>query len=193
MHKQGATDAAVLLLGRRRLGYDFDHVSALQDLVWERFLARNGRWSRLRDGNDRLPEAFAQRLGARLHYGAELRSLTQDRKAVRLGIAHEGTLAQVEVERAVIAIPFSVLRHVELDNSFSSAKRAVVARTALRVGDPRLPAHQESFLEACQPQRLCHHRFADRQRAGRLPGSAGSRGHSVHRGVRRPEPAGRPP
>jgi monoamine oxidase len=127
VHKQGATDAAVLLLGRRRLGYDFDHVSALQDLVWERFLARSGRWSRLRDGNDRLPEAFAQRLGARLHYGAELRSLTQDRKAVRLGIAHEGTLAQVEVDRAVIAIPFSVLRHVELDNSFSSAKRSVVA------------------------------------------------------------------
>jgi monoamine oxidase len=127
MHKQGATDAAVLLLGRRLLGPDFDHVSALQDLVWERFLARNRRWSRLRDGNDRLPEAFAQRLGPRLHYGAELRSLAQDRKAVRLGIAHEGTLAQVEVDRAVLAIPFSVLRHVQLDNSFSSAKRAAVA------------------------------------------------------------------
>ena len=46
---------------------------------------------------------------------------------MRLGIAHEGTLAQVEVDRAVLAIPFSVLRHVQLDNSFSSAKRAAVA------------------------------------------------------------------
>jgi hypothetical protein len=84
------TDAAVLLLGRRLLGPDFDHVSALQDLVWERFLARNRRWSRLRDGNDRLPEAFAQRLGPCLHYGAERRGLAQDSKAVRLGIAHQG-------------------------------------------------------------------------------------------------------
>jgi monoamine oxidase len=128
VHKQGGSDAALLLLGRRFLGQDFDHVSALQDLLWQRFVARSHTWSRLRDGNDRLPQAFAARLGARMHYGAELRSLAQDRKSVQLGIAHEGTLAQLQVDYAVIAIPFSVLRHVQLDASFASAKRAVISK-----------------------------------------------------------------
>lgn len=127
VRRHGATDAAVLLLGRSFLGQHFDHVSALQDMLLQRFLERNHGWLSLKDGNDRLPQAFADRLGARLHYGAELRSLTQDRKSVQLGIAHGGTLEQVTVDRAVIAIPFSVLRHVQLDGSFSADKRAVIA------------------------------------------------------------------
>lgn len=128
VRKQQASDAAVLLLSRGFLGGDYDHVSALQDIVWRRFFARSHKWYTLRDGNDRLPQSFAERLGERMHYGAELRSVGQDRKVVRLSFAHGGSLEQVEADRAVIAIPYSVLRHVHLDDSFSDAKRSVIAR-----------------------------------------------------------------
>ena len=57
VHKQGATDAAVLLLGRRAARPGLRSCLGIAGPGVERFLARNRRWSRLRDGNDRLPEA----------------------------------------------------------------------------------------------------------------------------------------
>lgn len=128
VRRQGGTDAAVLLLHRSFRGADFDHVSALQELFWGKFLAGQRRWSWLKDGNDRLPHAFAERLGPRVHYAAELRGIAQDRTRVQLAIASGGRVEQVEADHAVIAIPFSVLRRVSLDGSFSRQKRAAIAQ-----------------------------------------------------------------
>ena len=126
--KQGATDAAILLLRRHALGADFEHVSALQDLLWEQFLARDRTRSHLQGGNERLPQAFAERLGARLHCGAQLRSLGQQRSQVRLSIAGPGGVGEVVVDRAVIAIPFSVLRRLDLGDTFVRHKRELITR-----------------------------------------------------------------
>ena len=126
--RQGATDAAVLLLERSAQGPDFEHVSALQDLLWKQFLARSGSAQRVAGGNERLPQAFADRLGARLHYGAQLRSIAQDRSEVRLGIASGAGVEQLRVDRAVIAIPFSVLRHLEFGDAFARHKRALITQ-----------------------------------------------------------------
>jgi monoamine oxidase len=125
---QGASDAAILLLRRRLRGTDLERVSALQELVREQFLARNHGWSRLEGGNERLPQAFAARLGTRLRCGAELRSLTQERSQVRLAILTNGTLEQVSAERAVIAIPFSVLRRLPLGTTFARHKLEAITR-----------------------------------------------------------------
>jgi monoamine oxidase len=125
--KQGASDAALLLMSRAPLGDAFEHVSALQVLLWRRFLASSQNRMCLSGGNDQLPRAFAERLGARLHLRAELRGITQDRSQVRLAIAHGDAIEQVSADRVVLALPFSVLRRLELGDAFARHKRALIA------------------------------------------------------------------
>ena len=128
--KQGATDAAVLLMTRAPVGPAFEHVSALQVLLWRRFLALSQKRMCLSGGNDQLPSAFAERLGPRLHYRAELRGIAQERSQVRLAIAHADSVEQVSADRVVLALPFSVLRRLDLGDSFARHKRALI--TGLR-------------------------------------------------------------
>ncbi len=127
VRKQGASDAAVLLMARAPFGGAFEHVSALQVLLWRRFLALSQNWSCLAGGNDQLPRAFADRLGARLHYRAQLRGIAQDRSQVHLAIAHADALEQVSVDRVVLALPFSVLRRLQLGDAFARHKRAIIS------------------------------------------------------------------
>ena len=127
LRKQGASEGIVSLLRMTFLGEDFDYVSALQDSIWDAFSERGKTWSKLRGGNDQLPRAFAQKLGTRMHYGAAVRRVTQDKEKVTLSVSRAGQLEQVEAERVVLTIPFSVLRNLELDSSFSSQKRTVIS------------------------------------------------------------------
>lgn len=125
--KQGASDAAVLLMARAPMGDTFEHVSALQVLLWRRFLDASRNRVCLKGGNDQLPRAFAERLGARVHYRAQLRGIAQERSQVRLAIVHGETVEQVSADRAVLALPFSVLRQLELGDAFARHKRALIA------------------------------------------------------------------
>jgi monoamine oxidase len=127
LRKHGASEGVISLLRMTFLGEDFDYVSALQDSIWEAFFERGKTWSKLRGGNDQLPRAFAQKLGTRMHYGAAVRRVAQDKEKVTLSVSRAGRLEQVEAERVVLTIPFSVLRDVELDSSFSSHKRTVIS------------------------------------------------------------------
>jgi monoamine oxidase len=128
LRKQGASEAVISLLKTTFLGEDYDHVSSLQDMLWSPFFDRNKKWMQLRDGNDQLPRAFAEKLGKRMRYGAVLRKIGQDKNNVRLSLEHGGSLEQVDADRVIVAIPFSVLRHVEMDGSFSAAKRMVISK-----------------------------------------------------------------
>jgi len=128
LRKQGASDAVIAVLRMTFLGEDFDHVTALQDMVWQPFFDRNSKWMNLKGGNDLLPRAFADRLGKRIHYGTALRKLTQDQDKVHLSVTRGGAVEQVDADRVILAIPFSTLRNVELDDSFSAQKRAVISK-----------------------------------------------------------------
>jgi monoamine oxidase len=127
VRKQGASEGAISLLQMTPLGEDFDYVSALQDIMWQTFFERGKTWSKLRGGNDQLPKAFAEKLGARMRYGAVVRRVTQDKEKVTLSVSRAGQLEQVQADRVVLTIPFSVLREVELDSSFSHQKRTAIA------------------------------------------------------------------
>jgi monoamine oxidase len=128
LRKQGASDAVLAVLRMTFLGEDYDHISALQDMVWQPFFDRNNKWMNLKGGNDLLPKAFAERLGKRMRYGAALRRLTQDKNRVHLSVTRGGALEQVDADRVILTIPFSTLRNVELDDSFSAQKRAVISK-----------------------------------------------------------------
>ena len=126
--KQGASNGVISTLRMDFLGDDYDHVSGLQDILWHRFFDANNKWMRLKDGNDQLPKAFASRLGRRIHYGTALVKLAQDSDKVYLALRQGNSLTQVETDRVVIAIPFSCLRNVEMDRSFSEGKRLAISK-----------------------------------------------------------------
>ena len=130
LRQDGASDAVISLLRMSFLGEDFDYVSALQDMMWQPFLDPGKTWGKLRGGNDQLPRAFAERLGTRMRYGAAVRKVTQDKDKVRLSVSRAGSLEQVAADRVVLTIPFSVLRNVELDSSFSYQKRNAISNRA---------------------------------------------------------------
>lgn len=126
LRSRGASDGVIALLGLTFLGEGFDSESMLADLSWQRFFDRDLEVMTIRGGNDQLPKAFAASLGSRVRYGAAVRRISQTEAAVTLSVETGGSISEVRADRAVIAIPFSVLRQAEMDGSFSLPKRAAI-------------------------------------------------------------------
>ncbi len=78
-------------------------------------------------GSDALPLAFASRLRERIRYGSEVVRIEQRRERVEIVVEAGGVLDRITADRVVCAIPFSVLRHIEIDPPFSALKREVVS------------------------------------------------------------------
>jgi len=79
------------------------------------------------DGSDALPLAFASRLRDRIRYGTEVVRIEQDDERVEIVVKAGGVLDRLTADRVVCAIPFSVLRHIEMAPPFSKSKREVVS------------------------------------------------------------------
>jgi len=84
VRNRGVSEAAIELFRLRLDGTDYSHLSALQTLALERFVAHNQSWTSLRGGNDQLPAAFARKLGDRIQYGAGVLKVGQDRARTRV-------------------------------------------------------------------------------------------------------------
>ena len=80
------------------------------------------RWSKIQGGSDMLPRAFAKRLANKIIYGSPVVRLEQDDKAARAVFLHGGTQQTLSADRILCALPFSVLRNVELPATFPEAK-----------------------------------------------------------------------
>jgi monoamine oxidase len=128
MRRRGLSQEGVRVLHFTLSGDDYDHVSALQSLMMESFLARNRIWRRLQGGNDQLPKALAARLGSRLHYGTKLIKLSQDARHVQVSVLHANRRQQLEADHVIIAVPFSVLRNGELDAAVSRGKQTLIEK-----------------------------------------------------------------
>lgn len=81
---------------------------------------------RIDGGSDRLPAALAQGLGTRILYGAEVKRIEQREDGARVGFIKDGQLRQLDAVRVVSAIPYSVLRRVEIAPALATAKARVV-------------------------------------------------------------------
>jgi monoamine oxidase len=78
-------------------------------------------------GTDTLPLAFATRLGERIRYGTEVVRIEQGPERVEIVVKAGGLLDRVAADRAVCAIPFSVLRQIEVAPPFSPLKHEIVS------------------------------------------------------------------
>jgi monoamine oxidase len=129
LKRNGASDDVIALatFGWDQLwGEGLETVSALTVLrdtaSWLK--ARNN--FRVHGGNDLLPRAFAERLREQIHYGAPVVRIEQTDRDVRVSFQSGGTRNSMTADRIVCAIPFSVLRTLEISPAFSAEKRKAV-------------------------------------------------------------------
>jgi len=129
LRAQGASAGAIAILAiglPSGLGDGADRVSAL-DLLREAAHRQARKQSfTIRGGTDRLPTALATRLGANIHYGTAAIRLEQHANGVRVVARHGGATRVFTGDRIVCAIPFSVLRRLEVSPSFARVKRAAI-------------------------------------------------------------------
>ncbi len=80
----------------------------------------------LTGGTDSLPRAFLPELRERILFGARMTAIDQDPDSVTV---HYQTLAgrrSLRADRAILTVPFPVLRHVEVIKPFSRAKQRAI-------------------------------------------------------------------
>jgi len=107
-------------------GDGLDTVSALMVLRDDAAFASATGDFHIRGGNDLLPRAFADRLKDKILYGSPAVKIDHDKTGVRTVFQERTGHHTLAGDFLIIAIPFSLLRRVELSPPFSSAKQWVI-------------------------------------------------------------------
>lgn len=158
------TERGVSKAAQRALAVGFGDVSGdWVGLLWvlrEVLLAptSGAELVRISGGNDLLPGAFARRLAPAIRYGAEVTAIGQDDDGVSVHV--RGGAEPLRADRAVVALPFSVLRSIPLLSPVSAGKRQAIeemsyislSRVALQVrGRDWLPAGMSGIAKTELP------------------------------------------
>ncbi len=85
---------------------------------------------RILGGNDQLPKALARSLSGQILYDRPVRRILHDRDGVEVFFEEAGVVRSLRAPRLVVAIPFKVLRDVEIAPSFSFAKMRCIETLA---------------------------------------------------------------
>lgn len=131
LRQQGASPGAteILKLGLAdQLGDGAEAVSALNLLreAAPRAVVKQAFF--IRGGSDTFPRAFAAKLGDRIHYGLPVVKIEHDARGVRVICQQAGSYQTFSGEYLICAIPFAVLKRVEVSPGFSSAKQQAIAQ-----------------------------------------------------------------
>jgi monoamine oxidase len=129
LRSRGASPAAVEMLGLGYLGVMGDGIESVSALAILRDLAGSDGLDsqRIVGGSSRLPEAMAEPLAAILQYGAEVRALEETARGVRVHFTLAGARHVLPARRAIVTLPTTVLRTIELPSGISTAKRRAIA------------------------------------------------------------------
>ncbi|HKP37289.1 MAG TPA: FAD-dependent oxidoreductase [Pyrinomonadaceae bacterium] len=99
---------------------------ALGDFFGSELGGNPARWSKIKGGSDLLPQAFAKKLADRIQYGAPVVRLDQDAGSARAVVLRNGVAQTLTADRILCALPFSVLRNIELPKNFSERKINII-------------------------------------------------------------------
>jgi len=97
-------------------------------ILRETKLGGNGR---IVGGCDRLPTAIARKLGDRIWYGCEVRSVRQQGQAVQLSFQRAGSAQTLTADHVVFAIPPPLMRKVAISPALPADKARAINETAL--------------------------------------------------------------
>ena len=90
---------------------------------------------RIFGGNDQLPKGLARALSGQILYNRPVRRIVHDRDGAEVFFDEGGAVRSLRAPRLVVAIPFKVLRDIEVTPSFSFAKARCIDDPRLRAGD----------------------------------------------------------
>ena len=85
---------------------------------------------RILGGNDQLPKAFARALSDKVLYQRPVRKIAHDRSGAEVWFEEGGKVISIRSPWLVIALPFSVLREIEITPEFSAAKMKCIRELA---------------------------------------------------------------
>lgn len=84
----------------------------------------------VRGGNDRVVEGLAARISDRIETGMRLASLARDADGgYRLGFARDAAVRSVRADRVILALPFTLLREVDLAHAGFRARKLAAIRS----------------------------------------------------------------
>ena len=129
LRRQGASLDAAFLLGLGGIGGLGDGVRSVSALVLLREAANRAMMKQnhtIRGGSDLLPQAFARRLTDKIRYGASVVRIEHDARQVRTIYLQAGTRTSLAADYLICAVPFSVLRHIEISPRFSEDKQKAI-------------------------------------------------------------------
>ncbi|HXT64584.1 MAG TPA: FAD-dependent oxidoreductase [Pyrinomonadaceae bacterium] len=106
------------------------------------------RFSKIKGGNDLLPKAFAANLAAKIYYESPVVKIDQDEKSVRVTFVRKGKQETITGDRLLCAVPFSLLRNIELPANFPEKKRKAINEVSYaNVSRVYLQARKRSWEE----------------------------------------------
>lgn len=91
------------------------------------FSGIDSRNMRIHGGSSCLVDALASRLGERVHTGTPVRRIQQTKDSVTVGIETVNGLVEVVADSAIVAIPWSVLRHIPLEIPLTDIQQEAIA------------------------------------------------------------------
>jgi monoamine oxidase len=129
LRSRGASPAAVALL---RLGHPdligegIESYSALQMLRHLALTPLDSPRYTVRGGTERLVEAFAAKLASRIRYASPVVSLEPGDASASLIVSRGRGPERLAAERVVCALPFSILRRLDVSPAFSAEKKRAI-------------------------------------------------------------------
>jgi monoamine oxidase len=90
------------------------------------FLEKQKYWQKIAGGTDLLPRAFAERLAGKIRYEAPVVKIAHSETGVNVTFRQKDKLETLGGDYLICAIPFTMLRKIEIAPAFSEAKREVV-------------------------------------------------------------------
>lgn len=123
LQKRGASADAIALM---TLGYETEFGDAFQ-LLRDGALHRNqkGEFS-IKGGNDRLPKAFAAKLSDKILYGCPVVKIEHYAQKACVTFLQSGAARTMSADKLVCAVPFTLLRRIEIAPKFSAEKQQAI-------------------------------------------------------------------
>lgn len=127
LRSNGASSEAVALMtSGGHWGDGYETVSALVVLRETAMERRARSYNTIHGGSDLLPRAFASRLSEQIRYGSAVVRIAHDVSNVRVVFLQAGEHHSIRGDHAICAIPFSVLRHIDISPRFSPEKQRAI-------------------------------------------------------------------
>ncbi len=125
LEEKGWSEAAIELFGLLMNQESLMNMSFLE-LLREETGQCYTNMVRIEGGMDQIPRGFLPELAGRIRFGARMVALDQDENEVRVHCQGAAGRRRLHADRAIVTVPFSVLRHVEVLKPLSLPKRRAI-------------------------------------------------------------------